>query len=78
METALVVLLFIERWEKPSEIIITLGKHSKPPPVTLSKARDRTLSGTMAANLQAIIAPVLTAKTWVNSQNILIQTLATI
>lgn len=37
----------------------TLGKHSKPPPVTLSKANDRTLSGTIAANLQAVIAPGL-------------------
>lgn len=38
----------------------TFGKHSKPPPVTFSKAKDRTLSGTVAANLQAIIAPVAT------------------
>lgn len=37
----------------------TFGKHSKPPPVTLSNAKDRILSGTIAANLQAIIAPVL-------------------
>lgn len=36
---------------------ITFGKHSKPPPVTLSKANDRTLSGTIAASLQAIIPP---------------------
>jgi hypothetical protein len=42
------------------KIYNTFGKHSKPPPVTLSNAKDRTLSGTIAANLQAIIAPVST------------------
>lgn len=36
----------------------TLGRHSKPPPVTLSNANDKTLWGTIAATLQAIIAPV--------------------
>lgn len=35
----------------------TFGKHSKPPPVTLSNANEDILCGTMAANLQAIIAP---------------------
>ncbi|OAY66934.1 hypothetical protein ACMD2_06449 [Ananas comosus] len=37
---------------------ITLGKHSKPPPVTFSNAKEHNLSGAIAANLQAIIAPV--------------------
>lgn len=37
-----------------------LGRHSNPPPVTLSKAKDDILSGAIAANLQAIMAPVLT------------------
>jgi len=36
----------------------TFGKHSKPPPVTLSTASERILLGTIAASLQAIIAPV--------------------
>ena len=53
---------FIETWRQHSwtatERNNTFGKHSKPPPVTLSNAKDRTLSGTNAANLQAIIAPV--------------------
>lgn len=44
---------------KRREKIDTFGKHSKPPPVTLSKAKEHTLSGAMAANLQAIIAPDL-------------------
>lgn len=39
--------------------LFTFGKHSKPPPVTLSKAKDETLLGANAANLQAIMAPVL-------------------
>lgn len=41
----------------------TLGKHWKPPPVALSNAKDDILSGAIAASLQAIIAPVLTAMT---------------
>lgn len=35
----------------------TFGKHSNPPPVTLSKAKELILSGAMVANLQAIIPP---------------------
>lgn len=35
----------------------TFGMHSLPPPVTFSKAKDKTLSGAIAANLQAIIPP---------------------
>lgn len=37
----------------------TLGKHWKPPPVTLSTASERILLGTIAASLQATIAPVI-------------------
>lgn len=41
----------------------TFGKHWKPPPVALSKAKDDILSGAIAASLQAIIPPVLTITT---------------
>lgn len=49
--------VYIHKWFQN-----TFGKHWKPPPVALSKAKERTLSGTIAANLQAIIDPVVIGK----------------
>lgn len=42
------------------QVKLTLGMHSKPPPVALSKANDKTLPGAIDASLLAIIAPVST------------------
>lgn len=53
------------RWKKEKtelsatkEVCCTFGKHSNPPPVALSKARESNRLGAIAANLQAIIDPV--------------------
>lgn len=59
------VWTLIKIWRRLMEIILlslqyfenTFGKHSNPPPVTLSKAKELILSGAMAANLQEIIPP---------------------